>query len=464
MNKRLDIGLEIHIGLNTKSKLFSSACNDFSETPNKNTDYLDLGIPGVFPRVNEEAVKKALILAKCLNMKINPNCTFDRKHYNYFDLPLGFQITQFYSPIATGGYLMVNGRKHLITQIHLESDAGRIVHDRVNNITKLDYNRAGGALVELVTEITFNNTDEVTEFVQELLLLLEYQNLCNCNLEKGDLRVDVNMSLRDDIHAPFGKRVEIKNINSTKSIRDAVAYEILEYTKNPPTMTVTKRYDEDNKRTQFLRTKESADDYRYIPEPNIMPLNLTRDFISSTIDDLPLTLLDIRTKLSSYDVPAKIIEMLINKKSYFDIINTMIDNNKDIQSSTVKTAINIMLGSYVHIKTNSTINHLDLYKLSLYVPSKIAMNHVKVVLTDLLVNNIDIDTSIKSRGLIKITDRKYITHTLMTIIEQNSIEWKRYQNGEDKLINVFLGQIKRHNKSIDASVAINIINELKLSS
>ncbi|MGV2392830.1 UNVERIFIED_CONTAM: Asp-tRNA(Asn)/Glu-tRNA(Gln) amidotransferase subunit GatB [Campylobacter lari] len=292
-NFEVIIGIEIHLELNTKTKMFSPAKIDFDAEPNTCVNQIDLAYPGTLPLVNKEAVISGIKLAKALNMTIDDELHFDRKNYFYTDLPKGYQITQFYRPIGSEGYVEidVDGQKKKIQveRIHLEEDTARQHH---GEITMLDYNRAGVPLIEIVTHPVLRSADEAVAYVDMIRRIALSLNISTAKMEQGSLRADINISLRPKGYKGFGTKIEIKNMNSFRAIKNAIEFEI-EHQKNlilnhQEILQQTKRYDESTQSTVVMRTKTGEVDYKYFPEPNIPFIKLSKEFIDNVkLDELP---------------------------------------------------------------------------------------------------------------------------------------------------------------------------------
>ena len=295
---RTVIGLEIHAELLTKTKIFCNCSAEFGGAPNTRCCPVCTGMPGTLPIINQQAVEYAVKAGYALNCGINKFSVFDRKNYFYPDLPKAYQISQLYRPIVGPGYvpIEVNGQKKniRINHIHLEEDAGKLVHDAFNGISMADYNRCGIPLIEIVTEPDIASAEEAMAFVEQISLLLQYAGVCDCKMEQGSLRCDVNISLMRPDATEFGTRAEIKNINSIKSVGRAIKYEekrqalLLEAGKK--VIQETRRYNANRDKTTSMRTKENANDYRYFPEPDILQVNLTDaqlDEIRAKLPEMP---------------------------------------------------------------------------------------------------------------------------------------------------------------------------------
>ena len=284
------IGLEIHVELNTRSKMFCSCPNDPNEQhPNINVCPVCMGHPGVLPVINKEAVRKTIKVGVALNCQISTHSRFDRKSYFYPDLPKGYQISQFYIPLCQNGYLRINGRKIRIKEIHLEEDTGRLVHSSKDNCSLVDFNRAGVPLMELVTEPDLKSAKEARQFAQELQLILRYLGVSNADMEKGQMRVEANVSLGKE--GRLGTKVEIKNLNSFRSVERGIEYEIKRQKEildsGKRVIQETRGWDEKQEVTESQREKEYAHDYRYFPEPDLPPLHIDSVYLKGIKAEIP---------------------------------------------------------------------------------------------------------------------------------------------------------------------------------
>jgi aspartyl-tRNA(Asn)/glutamyl-tRNA(Gln) amidotransferase subunit B len=285
INLEVVIGIEIHLELNTKSKMFSNSPNFYDAKPNENINEIDLGYPGTLPTVNKEAVFKGLLLAKALKMKIDTKLRFDRKNYFYPDLTKGYQITQQFFPIGKNGVLPIENKNISIERIHLEEDTAKQIHGTTK--TSLNYNRAGVPLIELVTDPVISTAEEAAQYVQGIRNLAIALNISDVKMEEGSLRADVNISLRPFGALELGTKVEIKNINSISNMKKAISFEISRQTKllltNKKIEMETRRFNDKNQETAAMRKKNDSIDYKYFPEPNIPIITLDKSFLDKAI-------------------------------------------------------------------------------------------------------------------------------------------------------------------------------------
>lgn len=456
---KLKIGLEIHVQVNTKSKLFSSSSTEFTNQPNTHINYFDLGIPGVLPKLNQEVINKAICAGKILNCHIEPYSRFDRKHYCYPDLPLGYQITQFYSPICTNGYVTLSNNKTIqIERIHIETDAGKLIHE--NDTYYIDYNRCGNPLLEIVTQPDFESSDQVSEFLRKLIRDLEYGQISNCNMELGNLRCDVNLSIYNDNR--YSERVEMKNINSVEFIKDAIEYE---YNRQVDLMNKNETYEQHtrgyrNGSTFFMRTKETAHDYRYIPCGNLPPIYLSETYINNI--QIPET---YEQKLIRYN-------NIINNS---EIVSTILNDIKlceyfeKIQCKNLSLAASYLACDLVGLCTDQTKPYNSKVTIEYFSEiiqmlenNLISTRSAKDVLIECFQTGQNPKEIVKEKGLQKITDK----NTIMQIIEEIKIAdpntFNKWYGGVEKLENALVGQaMKKTNGTIDVDKFKELLRTLK---
>ena len=451
------IGLEIHVQLSTKTKMFSACKWGYGESPNTLICPLTMAFPGTLPVINEKAVEKAIMIGKALNCKINNYSEFSRKHYFYPDLPKGYQISQFDKPICGKGYLDVKINSDIervnITRAHLEEDAGKLIHSD-DKYSLVDYNRSGAPLIEIVTEPDFRDPELVNLFLKKLKKNIEYIGASDCNMEKGNLRVDLNVSVMKKSSTNFGNRREIKNLNSFKSINKAIKYEVQKQVQIIESGMEVKQstmiWDESTNSTHTTREKEDAHDYRYFPEPDLSPLELSDKKIDSIIakmPELPDQLAD-RLKLN-YNLNEESISFLLSDKyiaSYFeevvDIINKPILVIKWIKSNVMQ----VLNREKITINQFSIIP-TDFAELMQLIDSNQITKGNAIKIFDLMLNS-DLKPSklMFNLGLEIETDNKQLNETINLIFEKFPDEFSRFKSGEKKLIKFFMGQVMKETK------------------
>lgn len=438
------IGCEIHAVLDTELKLFSKARNKELE-PNKNVDLLDIGMPGALPVLNCNAVIKAVRAALALNMEINEEFSFDRKHYFYPDSPQGYQLTQLYKPIGVNGYLILREAKRIrIKQLHMETDAGKSMH--VGDKTLIDYNRCGCPLVEIVTEPDLESAEEVIVFLQLLRSSLRYSEACKCHMELGGFRVDVNISI--DTGEKQSKRVEIKNLNSEKAIRRAIEFEqerqlrLLE--NDSPVQQECRLFN--GSETVFMRFKETQRDYMYFPEPDLPAFKLEENVIQNQKqclgENLPEKLVQRFMKQFNltYEDAFRLIE---EKEIYLFISAALLRAQKNVQEIIIKLVKRCVFrklneGSKINIspeELRSVAESVEKYKLNALLTEQL-FNEVwddKVTANDF----------IKREGLDQMASFEEISKIVQEVLEAHEKELKRYLAGEDKLRGLFVGKVMK---------------------
>jgi len=457
------IGLETHCQLSTKTKIFSSSSTEFGATPNTNIDPICMGLPGVLPVLNEKVLEYAVKAGLALNCQIAPYSKFDRKQYFYPDLPKNYQISQFDLPIAEHGWLeiqSVDGDGNLvpkrigITRLHMEEDAGKLVHagsDRLSGSTYslVDYNRAGVPLIEIVSEPDLRSGQEAAEYAQSMRQLVRYLGVSDGNMQEGSLRCDVNISVRPFGQEKFGTKVEIKNMNSFSAIQKAIEYEIERQTAaveaGEKIWQETRLWEEGSQRTISMRIKEGSSDYRYFPEPDLCPIIVSSEQLTAWRQELPeLPSAKRRRYVTDFGLSPYDARLLTDDRSvaeYFEATIALGANSK--------LAANWIMGDIAAYLNSSkiTINELALKPESLAeliamiengtISGKIA----KDILPKLLVEGGSAKKTVEESGLTQISD----TGALETIIEQviaaNPQELAQYRQGKTKLLGFFVGKV-----------------------
>lgn len=445
------IGLEIHSELKTDTKMFCDSKNDPNESkPNSNVCPICMGHPGTLPTINKEAVKKVLLVGHAIKGKIAKYSRFDRKNYFYPDLPKGYQISQYKYPLVGGGEL--NGIR--ITRIHLEEDTGRLVHSSDHSL--VDFNRAGVPLMELVTEPDITSGKEARKFAEELRLILRYLDASEADMEKGQLRIEANISVNKE-GEKLGTKVEVKNLNSFRAVEGAINFEIKRQTelleKGKQIVQETRGWNESKQLTFSQRIKEESHDYRYLPEPDLPPLDLeTGDFGVENIGvGFPKLPQEIRKELKEkFDLNEEQTEILIRDKKSVDYFNKVINSLGSPASKLVKLAVNYLTSDLQSIlKETEDAKSLDELKITpdnfaqlisfLYeqkITSRIAKDVLKIM-SETGKNPVDI---IKEQGLSQTDDESVIVELVDKIIVENPGVVKDYKEGKESSIQFFIGQ------------------------
>lgn len=452
------IGLEVHAQLKTKSKIFCSDGTEFGLEQNMQTSPISLGMPGVLPVLNKEVVNMGILCGLALNCEIPNLCKFDRKQYFYADLPKGYQISQFDKPIAINGHLDINGKKIGITRAHLEEDAGKLVHAGADGIagssySLVDLNRAGTPLLEIVSEPDIRSSEEAKAYVSELRNIIKYIGICDGNLEEGSMRCDVNISIRPNGQKEFGTRAEIKNVNSFRALQRAIEFEIerqIDIVESGAKVTQeTRLWNDAEGITKSMRGKEEAHDYRYFPDPDLMPIQIDeewKNFIKSQMPELPEEKRQryIKLGLSEYDTSVIVEQMEIAL-----FLDKVIELGTDI-----KTAVNYLTGDITaYLKDKKlTINETkltpeNLVKLiNLIKKGTISNNIAKKIIGTILEEDTDPAKIVDKQGLSMVSDDSAIKEVVQKVLDANPKEVERFKAGEKKLQGFFVGQIMKETK------------------
>ena len=448
------IGLEIHVELKTKSKMFSNGPVLFGAEPNTLVVPLDMGFPGTMPVVNKEAVIYAIRVSNALHMKIDHELHFDRKNYFYSDLPKGYQITQNLRPIGSDGYLEieVDGKTKRINieRLHMEEDTCKQLH--FNTFTLLDYNRAGTPLVEIVSRPDIRCGEEAMKYVEKIRSIVVFSEVSDGKMEEGSLRCDVNISLREKGTEPFGTKVEIKNINSISHIQRAVDFEIARQSKilneGGTIAQETRRYDDAKRETILMRVKTDAVDYKYFPEPNIIPIKLSDEFVNAAIASCPELAESKKErylnefKLNDYDA-----SLLVSDKD----ISVYYDNCAKLtkQYKILANWINVDVLSYLN-KNNCTINEFPLSPeqlvslIAIIEKNEVSSNQAKSIFNKMVEEKCDAQKARQILGISsQISDESFIKNVIKEVLDENPQSIKDYKEGKDRALGFMVGQVMK---------------------
>lgn len=470
------IGLEVHVQLATKSKLFSAAATTFGAEPNTQACAIDLGMPGVLPVANKEAIRMAVKLGLGVDGEINYESVFARKNYFYPDLPKGYQISQYELPIVKSGHLDIylgDGTQKTIgiTRAHLEEDAGKSLHEDFHGMTGIDLNRASTPLIEVVSEPDLRSAEEAVAYLKTLHTLVRHLEISDANMQEGSFRCDANVSVRPRGETKLGTRTEIKNINSFRFVEKAINYEVerqIDVINNGGKITQeTRLYDSEKNETRSMRSKEEAEDYRYFPDPDLLPIIIDDLFIDAIRDTLPeLPQQKFQRFQQEYKLPAYEANALANNTElarYFE--NTV----KHAQNST-KSIANWMLGELAaHLnRDNFEIiacpvkpQHLAML-IKRIEDNTISGKIAKTVFEALWNKEGEVDEIIASKGLKQITDNTEIEKIIDTIITNNPKQVEQYKTGNEKIIGYFVGQVMQATQGKANPKQVNDILQTKL--
>lgn len=445
------IGLEIHVQLATKSKMFCG-CDNNSEgaEPNSNVCPVCLAMPGALPVANKQAIEWTVKTGLALNCKINPLSKFDRKHYFYPDLPKGFQISQYDQPFCIGGYLDVDGHKIRLNRIHLEEDAGKLIHK--NGASYVDLNRAGTPLMEIVTEPDITSPLEAKKFLQQLQLLVKYLGVSEASMEKGHLRCDANIDVKDE-NGKMSPIVELKNINSFRFIERALTLEeerLAEEYENWPDKKskVTRGYDSKKDVTVEQRRKEEAADYRYFPEPDLPPVEVSKVDIENIDQSISNTPDSLKNDFRETEIPEELADKIISNVDHANYLRESEILEKALAqwiTEEVNKEIDNHKITFSEYKKRVPINHLaDL--LGFVKAGKISYNSAKEIFAIMVDSGKTAAEIIKSEGMEQISNEDEIKKIIEKIINNNPSEAGRFRSGEAKLIGFFVGLIMKETK------------------
>ena len=468
------IGLETHVQLSTKTKLFSRASTAFGASPNTNVNLIDCGLPGVLPSVNKEAFYKAIRFGMAVNATINQTSIFDRKNYFYADLPKGYQITQMDLPIVLGGSIEINldglTKTINITRAHLEEDAGKSIHDEFDGFSAIDLNRAGTPLLEIVSEPEISSAKEAVAYMKAMHQLVTFLDVSDGNMAQGSLRCDANVSIRKKGDQELGTRTEIKNINSFKFIEKAINFEIkrqIKILENGEKVTQeTRLYDSSKDETRPMRSKEFANDYRYFPEPDLLPVVISDEEITKIRDEFPELPKDKEIRyqkqfgLSAYDA-----QIIASSKSMADFFEAALKKTKnysllsnwligEISAYLNKKQIEIHKSKLSADNVAMLINRIDDQTIS----GKIG----KSIFEEMCESGSSVDEIIESQGLKQISDDGAIEEIILTVINGNPDQVAAYLAGKDKLFGFFVGQVMKLTEGKANPKTVNTILKNKL--
>lgn len=447
------IGIEIHVELKTKSKMFSAAPTSFGASPNSMTVPYDLAFPGTMPVVNKEAVAYGIKVCKALNMDINRTLYFDRKNYFYPDLPKGYQITQQFDPIGKNGYILIDtkdGEKKItIEQAHLEEDTAKQLH--LNDISLIDFNRCGTPLIEIVSNPDMHSGEEAMKYVEAIREIVTFLEVSDGKMENGSLRCDINISLKEKGSSKLGVKTECKNLNTISNIKAAVDYEIQRQKDiiNSGNLVEqeTRRYDETNKKTVLMRKKTNAIDYKYFREPNIIPIDLDEDFISDAIFSMNKLPYEFRKEfkekgLSSYEIDV-LLKDLYTVNYFEDCLSLGVKNLSTLWNLLLVDILGYLNKNELTLKDIKLPKENLVYLANLLSDGKINSKQGKLILEKMLTANADPKKVIEELNLSQVSDTSIIEGYVRQVIDSNPQVVKDYQNGKDHGLGYLVGQVMK---------------------
>ena len=463
------VGIEVHCELKTNTKIFSNSINGYGQMANALTNVVDLGYPGTLPTLNKEVLNIAIKAALILNCKIRRQMHFDRKNYFYPDNPKNYQITQAETPIGYDGYveIEVNGKKKKIEieEIHIEEDTCKSTHRGTK--TLLDFNRAGVPLIEIVTKPCMESGEEAKLYLEKLRELLFYSDVSDCKIEEGSMRADANVSIRKEVSDSFGTKAEIKNIGSISNVKLSIDKEIERQSKlydNGETFQPqTRRFDSKLNDTVLMRIKETGNDYRYFPEPDIPYVYITDEQIEKVKSTIPMLPDERKEKYINLGISEVNAKKLIGNRALSDYLNELLDEKINF-----KTASNLLLGDIsAYLNKNETeITKTNLSKEKFIELTNnisdgtITSKNLKEIINTIMESEKSIEEIIKEAGIQNITDNSAITEMIRKIIDENKESVEDYKAGKDRAIKYLMGQVMKESKgTLNPSMAMDILKE-----
>lgn len=452
------IGLEVHIELSTKTKIFCGCNTKFGSKVNSQICPICMGMPGTLPVLNKKVVEYAVMVGVATNCNITRKCLFDRKNYFYPDNPQNYQISQLYLPICTNGFLEIKDEnicKNIgIHEIHMEEDAGKLIHNGDLGKSYVDYNRAGIPLIELVTKADFRNADEVNLFLEKLRLIIQYLGVSDCKLNEGSMRVDVNLSVRKKGEKELGTRTEMKNLNSFRAIKRAIENEkkrqVDLISNNEEVVLETRRWDDSKGESYSMRSKEDARDYRYFPEPDLMPINIAEDFIMNIKNNLP----EFRDKkieryMKEYDIPKYDAEIITSEIILADLFEKTVFNGAN-----PKKVSNYIMGETLRLMKEREIDAKELK----FSPNNLALlidlddrkvinsTVAKEVFLKIFEEDVNPVEYVNEHSLAQNNDTGELAKIIEKVLDDNIQSVTDYLSGKDRAIGYLVGQTMKETK------------------
>jgi len=452
------IGLEVHAQLKTKSKIFCSCSTQFGAGPNENTCPVCTGMPGMLPVLNARAVEYAVKMAMAVDCAVNRRSLFARKNYFYPDLPMGYQISQFELPVAEHGHVDIHtdsGVKRIgITRIHMENDAGKNIHSPADNASYVDLNRAGVPLIEIVSEPDMRSAEEAVAYLKSLRAILVYLGICDGNLEEGSFRCDANVSIRPRGQVEFGTRTELKNMNSFRNIQRAIEYEVgrqIDMVEDGETIVQeTRLFDAAKGVTRSMRGKEEAHDYRYFPDPDLLPLVIDEDRMEAWRAELPeLPAARCRRYQETLGLPEYDALVLTAEKEVADYFEAALETYSEPKkiSNWVMGEVMRELNDRGATLADCKVRPSELAGLVRLVDDGVISGTIaKNVFKELFETGGDPEAHVKAKGLVQISDTSAIEGLVDEVLAENPAEVERYRGGDRKLTGFFVGQVMKKSK------------------
>jgi aspartyl-tRNA(Asn)/glutamyl-tRNA(Gln) amidotransferase subunit B len=470
------IGLEVHAQLLTQSKIFSGAATRYGAQPNSQACIIDLGLPGTLPVLNKQAVNMAIKFGLAINAEIAPRSVFARKNYFYPDLPKGYQISQYDLPIVGKGTLNVDMHGQFktvgITRAHLEEDAGKSIHDALDFMTGVDFNRAGNPLLEIVSEPELRSAEEAVAYLKTLHSLLRYLEICDGNMQEGSFRCDANVSVRPKGQKEFGTRTELKNINSFRFVEKAINYEIerqIDVLESGGTIQQeTRLYNAEKNITLPMRSKEESHDYRYFPDPDLLPVNITSSMLEeakSTLPELPWEKQQrFMQEYGLNDYDANVLTSSKDMASYYEVVISQGKISPKLAANWVLGELSAMLNKQGLDITESPIAAPEFALLLQRIEDNTISGKIaKTVFAEMLLGEKNADKIIETKGLKQVTDSSAIEKIIDEVVNNNPQQLAQYRSGKDKLFGFFVGQVMKATQGKANPQQVNDLLKQKLA-
>ena len=467
------IGLEVHVELATKTKIFCGCSTEFGGAPNTHTCPVCTGMPGSLPVLNKQVVEYAIAVGLATNCSITQYCKFDRKNYFYPDNPQNYQISQLYLPICRNGGIEIEtaaGKKTVgIHEIHMEEDAGKLVHDDWTGSSMVDYNRSGVPLIEIVSEPDMRSTDEVIAYLEKLRMIIQYLGASDCKLQEGSMRADVNLSVREVGATEFGTRTEMKNLNSFKAISHAIEgerarqIELLE--EGRQVIQETRRWDDNKESSYAMRSKEDAQDYRYFPEPDLVPIVISDEWLKEVKDRQPeLRSEKLERYKKEYDIPEYDAEIITGTKKMADIFEatTAICNKpKKVSNWLMVETMRLLKENEMEAEDISFAPENLAKLIELADAGEINSSVAKEVFEEVFKNNVDPEKYVEEKGLKTVSDDGALREVIEKIVADNTKSVEDYNSGKKKAIGFLVGQtMKAMQGKADPGMVNKILKEV----
>lgn len=469
------IGLEVHAQLKTKTKIFCGCSTAFGAPPNTHVCPVCLGMPGVLPVLNKKVIEYTMLMALATNCTIEHKSRFARKNYYYPDLPKGYQISQYEFPIARNGHLDIEtGLKTVrigITRIHMEEDAGKLNHVPNRPISLVDFNRTGIPLMEIVSEPDIRTSEEAGSYLRQLRSILRYLDICDGNMEEGSFRCDANVSIRPKGADKFGTRAELKNLNSFKNVEKAIQYEISRQKEiiidGGSVIQETRLWDPDNNRSDSMRGKEEAHDYRYFPDPDLVPIVIGDAWIASIKTKLPELPQEKKARfIKDYALPTVDAEVLTSTREigdYFDECIKEFNNPKQVGNWIMGPLLRV-LNAEGKTTRESPVSSKDLADMLKLIDQGIISGKIaKTVFEEMVKTGEPPEKIVKEKGLVQVTDEAAIENIVLKVLKENVKQVEEYKNGKTKVFGFFVGQVMRETMGKANPKVVNNLLKQKLA-